>query len=148
MTLEMGKHDQERLAQIQANRERIEGPRIGDFVVFSTGQIERFSHAWDDCLQTSPSGSFFLHASGSGEFSGALNPHTPRQSLELTRATLPGTFWFFRDGRAQPGGRVDFSIPCRVFRTAETYTGYLGTTFQMDSHRLQTLKALLIDQGV
>lgn len=45
MTLEMGKHDQERLAQIQANRERIEGPRIGDFVVFSTGQIERFSHA-------------------------------------------------------------------------------------------------------
>jgi len=148
MTLEMVKHDQERLAQIQANRERIEGPRIGDFVLFSTGQLERFSHAWDDGLQTSPSGSFFLHASGSSEFSGALNPHTPRRSLELIGAILPGTFWFFRDGRAQPGGRVDFSIPCRVFRTAENYTGYLGTTFQMDPHRLQALKAMLIDQGV
>ncbi|XJC74202.1 hypothetical protein ACHFCA_27345 [Delftia tsuruhatensis] len=81
MTLEMGKHDQERLAQIQANRERIEGPRIGDFVVFSTGQIERFSHAWDDCLQTSPAGHSFCMPLEAASFQG------------LSTLTRPGNRW-------------------------------------------------------
>lgn len=82
--------DQQILDAAVALRDQIEGPRIGDFVLFPTGQLERFSHDWGDGgIQTSPGGSFFLSRSGHGSLScGGLNPCIPAESLAIAPAVL------------------------------------------------------------
>lgn len=133
--------DQELLATAVLLRDQETGPRIGDYVLFATGQLERFSHDWGADIQTSPGGSFYLNKSGRGSLScGGLNPATPREELELTSATLPGSFWFFHHGLAGAGRGVYFDIPCRVFVTKAAYTGFLGADFQSGD------KAKLIEQ--
>lgn len=108
-------------------RERIARPRIGDFVRFPSGELERFSHDWNDSLQTSPikSGSVYLCGSGNGEFSGGLNPAISLDSLTLSDEAMDGEFWFFHHGSAGAGRRVNCSIPCRVYATSAKYEGYL-----------------------
>lgn len=123
--------------RIQA-RERIPGPRIGDYVLFNSGELERFSHNHGTELQTSPSGSFYLRSSGTSELSGGLNPSIPLGSLELTKATLPGTFWFFHHEIGGAGRGVDCEIPCRVYKTSAAYKGYLGDSFK--SARIEAMK--------
>lgn len=121
-------------------REQIERPRIGDFVAFATGQLERLSYDWDDGFQTSPGGAFFLGKSGHGSLScGGLNPKTPLHALELTHTTLPGAFWFFHHGIPGCGRGVYFEIPCRVYKTKEPYTGFHGGDFA--SSKAEALKA-------
>lgn len=123
--------DQEILAKRVACREQINAPRIGDFVLFPTGELERFSHNWGDALQTSPSGSFYLQGDGEGSLScGGLNPSTPRNELKLTNASLPGSFWFFHHNSAGAGRGVYFKILCRVYSTSAKYDGFLGQDFQ------------------
>lgn len=136
--------DQELLSAIVALRDQLEGPRIGDYVVFGTGELERFSHDWGQDIQTSPGGSFYLCSSGHSSFSGGLNPETPIQDLELTPVLLPGTFWFFHHGHPGAGRGVYFEIPCKVFKTKARYTGYLGADFQSD--RIRELKKVLAIQ--
>ncbi len=105
-------------------REQIDGPRIGDYVRFPTGELERFSRDCGDGLQTSPSGAFYLLSHGQGSLScGGLNGITPLAALELTRTTLPGPFWFFHHGSAGPGRGVSFKIPCRVYSTRANHGG-------------------------
>lgn len=121
--------EQIKLARIAA-RDRIERPRIGDYVRFPTGQLERLSHDWGDEFQTSPSGSIYLHEKGLGSFSGGLNPSTPLDKMKLTNKHLPGNFWFFHHDCAGAGRGVYFHIPCRVYFTTADYTGFLGKDFQ------------------
>lgn len=52
--------DQEILAEIFNRRSAFTIPCIGDYVVFPTGQLERFSSDFSDRIQTSPSGSFYM----------------------------------------------------------------------------------------
>lgn len=122
--------DHEIVAAAQAGRDQYQGPRIGDFVLFPTGELERFCQSLHDSLQTAPGGSFYLHSGGSSSFSGGLNPPTKKKALELTTASLPGRFWFFHHGVSGAGRGVDCDIPCRVYKTSEPYTGYLGSDFQ------------------
>ena len=42
--------DQDHLDKCVSAREQIARPRIGDFVHFPTGEVERFSHDWDEDL--------------------------------------------------------------------------------------------------
>lgn len=119
-------------------RESIMSPAIGDFVLFPTGELERFSHDWDEVIQTAPSGSFHLLKCGDGSFSGGLNPAIPVSSLELIPARLPGTFWFFHHGISGAGRGVHCEIMCRVYKTSAPYDGYLGRDFQ--SHKTEGLK--------
>ena len=133
--------DQEILAVAFSSREKIEGPRIGDFVHFPSGELERFSHDWDDGMQTSPGGSFVLGSSGRASLScGGLNPVTPLNELIPTLALLPGSFWFFHHGVAGAGRGVNFIVPCRVFSTTAAYSGFLG-----DSYRPSNIKALKLE---
>jgi hypothetical protein len=120
--------DQEILNNRIEAREQISGPRIGDYVRFPSGELERFSHDWRDSLQTSPpySGEVYLLASGNGSFSGGLNPSIPVESLTLTEEFLPGKFWFFHHNTPGAGRGVYFSIPCRVYSTTTIYNGFLG----------------------
>ena len=137
--------DQKMLAVACAEREKIEGPRLGDFVLFPSGQLERFSHELAGGMQTSPGGAFFLGTCGQGSLScGGSNPPTPMEQLELTRASLPGSFWFFHHGVCGSGRGVYFDIPCRVFTTTAPYTGFLGSDFQLS--KMATLKQELEKQ--
>lgn len=122
--------DQDILARCFAARQKLIEPCMGDFVLFPTGELERFSNNWGDRLQTSPSGGFYLDRSGHGSLScGALNPSTPKDQLKRIDASLPGDFWFFHHDIAGAGRGVYFQIPCRVFITTAQYTGFLGRTF-------------------
>lgn len=120
--------DQALLAAILPVREQIERPRMGDYVRFPTGELERFSHDWGAEFQTSPvpAASFYLHTHGNASVGGSLNPSTPLDSMRLTDESLDGTYWFFHHGEAGPGRRINFSIPCRVYATTAKYEGYLG----------------------
>jgi hypothetical protein len=118
------------LENIKIEREKITTPRIGDYVRFQSGEIERFSHDWTDSLQTAPGGSFFLYGSGNASFSGGLNPAIPADSLTLTDEAMEGTFWFFHHGRAGAGRGVYFKIPCRIYTTTAKYDGFLSDLFK------------------
>lgn len=117
------------LQEILIRREQIEKPRVGDYVLFETGQLERVSHDWDDRFQTSPSGtgSIFLYSNGHGSFSGSLNPAIPSSSMTLLQVLHPGRYWFFHHGIAGAGRGVDFEIPCRVYKTTAGYSGFSGS---------------------
>ena len=43
--------DQEIIRKLIIARDQIGKPRIGDYVRFPTGQLERFSHDWGDGLR-------------------------------------------------------------------------------------------------
>lgn len=133
--------DQEIIRKCIIARDQIGEPRIGDYVRFPTGELERFSHDWGDGLQTSPSGSFFMCNNGGASFSGGLNPCTPADKLEQTDANLPGTFWIFHHNVAGAGRGVYFKIPCRVYLTTASYGGFLGKDFC--SHEIEALKKQL-----
>lgn len=115
--------DQAILEKRMAERDLIAGPRTGDYVRFPTGEIERFSHDWDDALQTSPirAGSFYLHSHGEASFSGSLNPAIPASSLSLSDENMNGEFWFFHHGSAGADRGVRFKVPCRVYDTKAAY---------------------------
>lgn len=123
--------DQSILDRIMVAREQIHGPRIGDFVRFVTGELERFSHDYGDQLQTSPvwAGSFFLHDNGEMGFSGSLNPSIPKDSLTLTNEVMNGRSWFFHHGWPGAGRGVDFQVPNRVYATSAPYQGYITRSF-------------------
>ena len=124
--------DQSYLDNAAALRVQIQGPGIGDYVLFPTGELERFSHDWGDGIQTSPGGSFYLLANGRASFSsGGLNPTVPADSIEeLPGVTLMGRFWFFHHARAGAGRGVYVDCVCRVFKTTSSYKGFLGKDFQ------------------
>jgi hypothetical protein len=139
--------DEEIRLMSMAARDQIDGIRIGDYLLFPTGQLERFSHDWGSDFQTSPSGSFFLSDDGHVHLScGGLNPGTPLDAVTLTKAALPGSFWFFHHGRIGGGRRVDCNAPCRVFRTTAKYSGFLGVEFE--SKDVKDLKSQLTAQGI
>ena len=119
--------DKAHLEVCVAARDAILRPRIGDFVRFPTGEVERFSHDWEEDFQTSPlwAGSFYLSACGNASFSGSLHPAIPLSSLTLAEERMEGKFWFFHHNSAGAGRGVSFSIPCRTYTTTAKYKGYL-----------------------
>lgn len=130
--------DHDLLKSMEHKRNSIDRPRVGDYVLFATGELERISHDWDEVMQTAPGGSYFLSRSGGASFSGGLHPAIPVDTFELTKATLPGEFWFFHHGITGAGRGVYADIRCRVYRTSAPYCGYLGRDFQ--SRRTKALK--------
>lgn len=126
-TSQLDSIDQAYLDQLMIARDGIARPRLGDFVRFPTGEVERFSHDMDDSLQTSPewSGSYFLWANGNASFSGGLNPPISTESLTLSEESLQGNFWFFHHNSAGAGRGVGFSIPCRTYATTADYRGFI-----------------------
>ena len=127
MTFEFDAKDQTIADIRRAHRDRIEGPRLGDYVRFKTGQVERFSNRLTSSLQTSPEkyGSYYLSDSGNTQFSGSLNPPIPLESLSLTEDSLSGEFWFFHHGEVGAHRGVRFTLPCRVYETSADYAGFL-----------------------
>ncbi|WP_298938010.1 hypothetical protein [uncultured Ruegeria sp.] len=104
-------------ADLKAARETFTGkPTVGDFVVMPDGSVERCCQDAVHGMQTTDGGSFFVHASGKGSFSGALNRPQLWEYFQDAGETRLGKFWFFSHNYAGPGRRVDVFLPCRVFQ--------------------------------
>ena len=124
MTYKFDSIDHALLVEKIVARDALQGPRLGDFVRYATGEFERISnirHAY--FLQTSSdwAGSFFLSSCGHSCFSGGLNGPIPWESLLLTPEEVEGAFWCFHHDEVGAGRRVECAVPCRVFSTAARY---------------------------
>jgi hypothetical protein len=102
----------------------ISGPRVGDFLETTEGLL-RFTHDWDDAIQTTvrPSHpchgdmSFYL-GDGYVEFSGSLDPAIDKTKLRDTGEQREGTFWFFHHDYKTAHNGVPCKMQCRVYRMA------------------------------
>lgn len=92
----------------------IKGPRVGDFIRMRDGRLQRFSHAWDDGIQTSDGGSFYFFGIGVS-FSGGLNPSIPYETIVQSEGPHQGRFWMFHHGHSQAHNGVSFTMPCRFY---------------------------------
>ena len=114
------------LRQCVEAREKLEGPRIGDFIFLKNGNTERFSHDWGDSLQTSSSGSFCLSSDGRVSFSGGLNPSINKGKIRETSVNhyndhtgfsgMTGKFWVYYNGRLCANCAVHVNLDCRVYK--------------------------------
>jgi hypothetical protein len=95
---------------------KVEGPRVGDFVRFANGTLRRISHHWVNRVQTSdtPGGSYYL-GDGWLSYSGSLYPSVPIESLTLTDETLDGAVWFFDRDWMRASARVLARVAFRVY---------------------------------
>lgn len=120
------------LAARTAARERIAGPRVGDFLRLPRidprqPEFTRFTHHWDhpeapekSTMQTGGSrhGRYYFFDSGELSYSGGLHPGIPVSALIPTADTMPGSVWFFDRNESGPGRGVDFEVPCRIYDLA------------------------------
>ena len=116
----------------QASYDAKPGARVGDWFRLANGEMRRFTHDWEDSLQTTcvdgESGSFYLGMidgmwldAGQApyayvSYSGSLDPSIPRNRLEDTGETRPGRVWFFHGDFQMANNGVEFEIPFRVFK--------------------------------
>lgn len=100
-------------------REKLDGPQVGDFVILDPTQepteYHRFSHDWGDVIQTARGGSIYLVEGGWGSFSGALDPSIPKTKLFKTGLKRPGRFWIFQNDYATAGNGYEFKVPVPVW---------------------------------
>lgn len=108
-------------------REKLSGPRVGDWLRRLDGSETRMTHIWDldeDGLHVQDGGtfggSFYLQSTGHEDYSGGLNPGIPASTMELTEEIKDGLVWFFdRDWPGADRG-VTFKIQERVWRVIAT----------------------------
>ena len=117
------------LAERIAAYDKIEGPRVGDYLDFAEPQRSRYegrtassfriAHDWGDRVQPAccggDTGSFYLSV-GSMSYSGGLAPPIPTSRLEATGLHRSGCLWFFSENITGAGRGVHFSAQFRVFR--------------------------------
>lgn len=107
-------------ARVQA-RAALAGPRVGDWVRHPDGRETRIAYAYTsqgkDLIQDAniECGQFFLFASGCEGFSGTFNYPFPAAKLAPTSERKVGQVWFFDQGLAGVGRKVDFTIEEAVF---------------------------------
>ena len=124
---ELDERDAAIKAEIQAGFDRRTGPRVGDFIEFANGTIERVSHVWDgmaeyggtDGVQTSEGGSWHVSRS-CASFSGGLNSIIPFTTLTDTGETREGSGWFWHHDIAGGNRGVPTNFTFRVYRSTAT----------------------------
>ena len=118
-------------AEIRAERiavyDKIDGPRVGDYMEFPGGKTFRIAHDWGDQVQpascSGDSGSFYFSV-GSMSYSGGLTPPIRTSRLEATGRYRSGCIWFFSENITGAGRGVHFRAQFRVFRViSETGNG-------------------------
>lgn len=109
--------DEEILTQRINELDAVSTPRCGDFVRFADGHLERISHVWDDGVQTSEGGSFYL-GSGYVSFSGGLNPAIPMDELQLSSENHSGSCWFFHHDYFTAHNGIRAEIAFRIYDVA------------------------------
>lgn len=112
----MNEHNIEILKVRTASRKTITGPRVGDFIHRQDGKLARFTHKWNDGLQTGFGGSYYLNESGTMSFSGGLDPSIPNAEIKETDETREGSAWFFDLNRPGAGRGINVILSCRVYQ--------------------------------
>ena len=112
--------DAEILAERVIDRDKREGPRLGDFVILLNGDIRRLAVKWfdDDFQPTKYDGSgggFYLGSGGYMSFSGTLDDGINKERLHDTGRISAGDVWFFHHGHVQAHNAVYGQIPCRIY---------------------------------
>lgn len=125
--MKFDEQDQILLARRQIARDQHDRPRLGDYVRFPTGELERIAADLGNGMQTAPvwAGAYFLFSNGNASFSGSLNPPVDPAMLTLTGDSIDGAFWFFHHDEVGAGRRVNASLPCRVYATTQPYRGFV-----------------------
>lgn len=98
-------------------------PRVGDFIKLLDGTVTRFTHKWDDGIQTDMSlgdSSFHLMENGLVSYSGGLNSAIPNERIALVKTDAElGRFWFFSHDIAKAYNGVNVWIKCDLFKEVE-----------------------------
>jgi hypothetical protein len=119
MTQPLDAQDAAILAARQTLRNKIQGPRIGDFVCMKDRTLRRFTYDWGDAIQVTStlpgSQRFYLHTNGQLDYSGGLDQAIPKIRLKPADKTQPGSAWFFRHDQHGAHNGIDVTLPCRVF---------------------------------
>jgi len=101
----------ERLDNFESYTTPIEGQWIKGY----DGKMTRFTHAWDDGIQTGGGqGSFYLCSNGKASYSGGLDSSVPYDLLEKTEERVKGQFWIFHKECSGAHRGVYYSHPCPV----------------------------------
>ena len=116
------------LAKRERLRDRKQGPRGGDFVVFEDGSLRRISGAgvisfWNGgeaplvrLSWAEHENSYYLEDDGRVQVSGGNAEHLLISSLVDSGETRPGAVWFTHHNLpAMTGQGIRTTIPCRVF---------------------------------
>jgi hypothetical protein len=124
------------LAERQARRDGIAGPRVGDFVRMPDGTLRRFTYAWPDGLQTTmQSGGtigFYLGRRGGVSYSGGLDRTIPLERIVSTDEVRVGWFWFFHHDVSGAGRGVEVKALCRVYSVRERGADVTGSAGRDD----------------
>jgi hypothetical protein len=89
----------------------------GDVIRYKNGTTERVTHVWHDgqIQAGGGSGSYYMHKSGTGEYSGGLNSGLHISKLKLTDQTEPHSFWLFSKDWAGGNRSIYFKCPVKVW---------------------------------
>lgn len=103
-------------------RDRVPGPRVGDFIDFNDGTSRRITHVWDGEYQSDGvarlqtewhTGSFYLGDEGMS-YSGGLYPGIRANLLRLV-GSRNGACWIFHHDYMTAHNGVDDEVACRVY---------------------------------
>ena len=111
------------LTEREAEYNLVRGPRVGDFLRVTADTFLRFTHDWDDSIQTTVmpkhpcygDASFYLSRDGYVSFSGSLDVAIDKTKLRDTGEKLDGSFWFFHHNQPAASNGVYFKMQCRVY---------------------------------
>lgn len=124
----MDEQDQAILGHRIVARDGLDGPRVGDFVLYPDGSNRRIAHLWhkeDESIQSiqptwGKDGSFYLNKWGGVSMSGGLDTGFPPERLELVEDELQmGNFWFFSHDHWGEGRGITVDTPCRIYAYTE-----------------------------
>jgi len=91
-------------------------PKVGEWIKGYDGKMTRFTHAWDDGIQTGGGqGSFYLLGRHGASYSGGLDSSVPYDLLEPTEERENGMFWRFHKYSGAHRG-VNYIHPCKVWK--------------------------------
>lgn len=121
--LERLKKNDERDLKICVDRmatlDAIEGPRVGDHVVFADGVEERIAYIWPDGgVQTSDRGGRYYLGNHGVSFSGGLRSCVPMDSLTRAKGHpfKTGDIWFFHHDWHQADNAVHYTPKFRIYK--------------------------------
>lgn len=114
ITATLDERDEQLRAERAAAIATITKPQVGDFVIFADGTERRISHDWDEWIQTSDGGSWYL-GDGYVSFSGSLHPTVPTDTLTDTGEQKEGRVCLCHHDVFRAHNGVDCMVPFRVW---------------------------------
>ena len=115
----------EHLLKCLKEREAIEGPRVGDFILRKNGALERLCVQSVDSFQSYENGSYCLHSSGTVSYSGTCGDVIKRENIkewyyffdDFTGAKgFSGQFWICYNGYLTGNCSVIVNLECRMYK--------------------------------